>query len=59
VLQRVLKESLDAELLILATWNDLGEETGIHRNYDYYADGHWLAQNHFMQLIRSSQSEGK
>jgi len=59
VLQRVVKESLDAELLILATWSDLGEETGIHRNYDYYVDGHWPARDHFMQLIPSSQSEGK
>jgi hypothetical protein len=59
LLQRVLKESLDAELLILATWNDLGEGTGIHRNYDYFADGHWLAPHHFMQLIRASQSQGK
>jgi hypothetical protein len=59
ILQRVLKESLDAELLILATWNDLGEGTGIHRNYDYFADGRWLAPHHFMQLIRASQSGGK
>jgi hypothetical protein len=59
LLQRVLKESLDAELLILATWNDLGEGTGIHRNYDYFADGQWLAPHHFMQLIRASQGGGK
>ncbi len=59
ILERVLKDSLDAELLVLATWNDLGEGTGIHRNYDYYADGHWLAPHYFMQLIRNSQSSGK
>jgi hypothetical protein len=59
ILQRVLKESLDAELLILATWNDLGEGTGIHRNYDYFAEGQWLAPHHFMQLIRASQSAAK
>jgi hypothetical protein len=58
ILERVLKDSLDAELLVIATWNDLGEGTGIHRNYDYFADGHWLAPHHFMQLIRRSQ-EGK
>jgi hypothetical protein len=59
ILKRVLKESLDAELLIIATWNDLGEGTGIHRNYDYFADGHWLPPDYFMQLIRSSQGGGK
>jgi hypothetical protein len=59
ILQRVLKDSHDAELLILATWNDLGEGTGLNRNYDYYADGHWLPPDYFMQLIRMSQSKGK
>jgi hypothetical protein len=59
ILERVLKDSLDADLLILATWNDLGEGTGIHRNYDYFADGHWLPPHYFMRVIRSSQSAGK
>jgi len=36
ILRRVLRESQDAELLVLATWNDLGEGTGVGRNYDYY-----------------------
>jgi hypothetical protein len=44
--------------LVIATWNDLGEGTGIHRNYDYYAGGRWLEPDHFMRLIRSSQAEG-
>jgi hypothetical protein len=56
ILRRVLKDSADAELLILATWNDLGEGTGIHRNYDYFVDGHWLPPDYFMQIIRASQS---
>ncbi len=56
ILRRVLKDSMDAELLIIATWNDLGEGTGIHRNYDYFVDGHWLPPDYFMQIIRSSQS---
>jgi hypothetical protein len=59
LLQHVLTESLDAELLILATWNDLGEGTGICRNYDYYAGGRWLEPDHFMRIIRSSQSGGR
>jgi hypothetical protein len=56
LLKRVLTESSDAELLVLATWNDLGEGTGINRNYDYYADGRWLEPDHFMRLVRESQS---
>jgi hypothetical protein len=56
LLKRVLADSSDAELLVLATWNDLGEGTGINRNYDYYADGRWLEPDHFMRLIRESQS---
>jgi len=51
-----LAESSDADLLVLATWNDLGEGTGVHRNYDYYAGGKWLEPDHFMRLIRDSQS---
>ncbi len=58
ILQRVLKESRDAELLILATWNDLGEGMGVGRNYDYYVDGRWLPPHYFMQLIRNSQQDG-
>jgi hypothetical protein len=59
ILERVLKDSQDAELLVLATWNDLGEGTGVGRNYDYYVDGHWLPPHYFMQLIRNSQRDGK
>jgi hypothetical protein len=56
LLEQVLSDSSDAELLVLATWNDLGEGTGIHRNYDYYVCGHWLSPEHFMRKIRMSQS---
>jgi hypothetical protein len=56
LLRTLLDGSQDAELLVLATWNDLGEGTGIHRNYDYYADGRWLPPDHFMSLIRHSQA---
>jgi hypothetical protein len=56
VLKQVLANSSDAELLILATWNDLGEGTGLNRNYDYYAGGQWLEPDYFMRLIRASQS---
>ncbi len=56
VLQQVLDTSKDAELLVLATWDDLGEGTGINRAYDYFFDGHWQAPDYFMQMIRKSQS---
>jgi hypothetical protein len=56
VLERVLRETRDSELLVIATWNDLGEGTGIHRNYDYYFHGQWQRPDYFMQLIRKSQS---
>jgi hypothetical protein len=56
VLERVLRESRDSELLVIATWNDLGEGTGINRNYDYYFHGQWQRPDYFMQLIRRSQS---
>ncbi|HVZ74999.1 MAG TPA: DUF5010 domain-containing protein [Polyangia bacterium] len=55
ILRRVLDESQDAELLVLATWNDLGEGTGVDRNYDYWVDGRWAPPHYFMQLIRDSQ----
>jgi hypothetical protein len=58
LLKRVLADSADAEILVLATWNDLGEGTGVHRNYDYYSGGKWLEPDHFMRLIRDSQSGG-
>lgn len=56
LLEQVLHESSDAELLVLATWNDLGEGTGINRNYDYWAGGSWLSPEHFMRKVRVSQS---
>jgi hypothetical protein len=55
VLDKVLADSADADLLILATWNDLGEGTGVNRNYDYYNEGKWLRPDHFIQAIRKSQ----
>ncbi len=58
LLKRVLNESRDADLLILATWNDIGEGTGINRNIDYYYQGHWLEPDYFMKLTRASQ-QGK
>ncbi len=59
VLDKVLASSMDAELLVIATWNDLGEGTGVNRNYDYYAGGKWLEPDYFMRIIRDSQRGGR
>ena len=55
LLDSVLASSTSANLLLLETWNDLGEGTGITRNYDYYDQGEWLAPDAFMSAIRASQ----
>ena len=55
-LRKILKESEDAEVLVIATWNDLGEGTGFNRNYDYYFNGQWQRPDHFMRVTRKAQS---
>ncbi len=57
LLKRVLDSSHDSDILVLATWNDLGEGTGVNRNYDYYSGGRWLEPDHFMRIIRDSQAK--
>lgn len=54
-LTNYLTSSAEADVAVIATWNDLGEGTGIHRNYDYYYRGEWLEPNAFLSLIRESQ----
>ena len=56
-LETVLRGSRGADILVLATWNDLGEGTGLNRNFDYYYLGQWLQPDVFMNLIRESQSQ--
>jgi hypothetical protein len=55
LLDQMLTSSLDAQIAMIATWNDLGEGTGIERNYDYYAEGAWLPPHAFMAKTRASQ----
>lgn len=55
ILRQVLNETATSDLLVLATWNDLGEGTGINRAYDYYWNGSWKPPHHFLNLIRRSQ----
>jgi hypothetical protein len=55
LLKQRLIDSASAQLAVVATWNDLGEGTGIERNYDYYANGAWLEPDAFIMDIRASQ----
>jgi hypothetical protein len=57
LLETRLAESASSNLAMLATWNDLGEGTGLTRNYDYYYQGAWLPPNAFMSRIRASQCQ--
>jgi hypothetical protein len=57
LLSQALTDSAASDLAVFGTWNDLGEGTGINRNYDYYDGGHWLPPHAFMQLLRSAQCE--
>lgn len=55
ILADLLVDSTASDLTIIATWNDLGEGTGVNRNYDYFHEGEWLAPHHFMSMIRKSR----
>jgi hypothetical protein len=57
LLEQYLQASATSNLAMIATWNDLGEGTGITRNYDYYHQGSWLPPHAFMQRTRGSQCE--
>lgn len=57
LLEKYLAESAGSDLAMMATWNDLGEGTGLTRNYDYYYQGAWLPPNAFMSRIRASQCQ--
>jgi len=55
LLKQRLIDSASDDLAVIATWNDMGEGTGIDRNYDYYVGGNWLEPDAFMKDIRASQ----
>ena len=55
LLDQMLASSQDAQIAVIATWNDLGEGTGVERNYDYYAEGAWLPPTAFMARTRADQ----
>jgi hypothetical protein len=57
MLTKVLDETRSADILILATWNDLGEGTGINRAYDYWYQDHWLPPDYFIEMLRHAHEE--
>jgi hypothetical protein len=50
-----LAQAANANIAVIATWNDLGEGTGIERNYDYYVGGAWNPPTAFMGVTRAAQ----
>jgi hypothetical protein len=57
LLRQALDGSMASDLAVFATWNDLGEGTGINRNYDYYDQGQWLTPHAFMSILRAAQCQ--
>jgi Domain of unknown function (DUF5010) len=57
LLSQAITSSAASNLAVFATWNDLGEGTGINRNYDYYDQGQWLTPHAFMSMLRGAQCE--
>jgi hypothetical protein len=57
LLEQYLTQSEATNLTVIATWNDMGEGTGVSRNYDYFHEGAWLPPTAFMGRIRASQCE--
>jgi hypothetical protein len=55
LLHQALSDSAASDVAVFGTWNDLGEGTGINRNYDYYYQGEWLEPNAFMSVLRAAQ----
>jgi hypothetical protein len=57
LLQEALEVSAASDIAVFGTWNDLGEGTGINRNYDYYYQGEWLTPHAFMSILRAAQCQ--
>lgn len=55
VLADRMASSASSDIAVIATWNDLGEGTGIERNYDYYVAGAWAPPTAFMSVTRAAQ----
>lgn len=55
LLKMRLEQAEGSQITVIATWNDLGEGTGVNRNYDYYVRGAWQEPDYFMKALRSVQ----
>lgn len=55
LLLSLLQRTRDDDVVLIATWNDFGEGTGVARNFDYYIRGQWRSPDFFMRIIRSDQ----
>ena len=55
VLSDRIASAASADIAVIATWNDLGEGTGVERNYDYYIAGAWAPPTAFMSVTRAAQ----
>ena len=55
LLQANLDLTASKDIVVIATWNDLGEGTGINRHYDYYYLANWLSPTYFMDITRRAQ----
>jgi hypothetical protein len=57
ILEKVLAATQSADILVLGTWNDLGEGTSLNRAYDYYYLGQWQAPDTYIQLLRQAHEQ--
>jgi hypothetical protein len=55
LLKTRLQEAAGSQITVIATWYDMGDGTGITRNYDYFAGGAWLEPDAFIKDIRATQ----
>lgn len=54
-LQSGLDQTSGDSIVTMATWNDIGEGTGIGRQYDIWFNGAWQTPDTFIRQIRTSQ----
>jgi hypothetical protein len=54
-LRTALSITSNSKEVVLHTFNDLGEGTGINRAYDYYYRGQWLPPDYFLSITRQAQ----
>jgi len=55
LLKQRLDQAKSSQITVIATWNDLGEGTGVARNYDYFAHGEWQPPDVFLKDLRAWQ----